>query len=638
MNIVFRISISILIFCYAGAGLIYGQRTPQNPNQDPIQNPIGSSDVIDTTDSGILPLDTPIAMTYVLINDPDDPYSIMDSFNWSNNNHHPLHFDQSHLGNYGSPTRSLAPSLLLKNGFSAGWDQYDPYYVHVDSFRYYNQAIPVAKIKYSQAGKEDTYLTLDFGRSFAKGLTLSLTYDRINQTGEPSRKQFMHQHQRNTSFGLGVWHDAPSGKYDAFYNFISNTAVGEENGGVDSIELVGDTLFPNPLVPVIILQGVTTHKHRSFITRQILHLISDTSELGIDVWFQGHVAHSLFKYADEGADAIFDYYSPVFLVDQRGLRQFTYLNEYQLTGGIALPWRAARSTIQTSIRYRSVQLQQEPLERRITEMYWDASGRFNWIESLELKGTMSLGLGQASGSFLFHAEGALNTGLLGRLEGHWSILTRRPHMVESQLFVNQQLIYNHDFQNPFSTEVGVGWNWEKQNLKAGIKWIVFDNYIFFNADRMPGQFDQSFSLRRFYASKVFDFKWVGFSGNLIWQPEARAELAIPDLMYKASFYGKIKMFRKRLKVMPGIDLTYHDGYSGVGYFPVTGRFHLTGDHPIPDYFRVDAGIVIHINFLKAFVRIEDLHGFWEDRVLYQAELYPHYPAYFRLGLETSFFN
>ncbi len=639
MNTRFRFWMTLLIFCFAGSASLFGQRPLPNSNQDPNQNPIGNSETRDSTDSEVLPLDTPVAMTYVLISDPNMSHSFSDSFQWNDNKHNPLLFHLSHLGNYGSPTRNLAPAINLRNGFYTGWDQYDPYYVDIDSFRFYNQDIPVAKIKYSQASQEDTYVSVDFGRSFARGLNLSLTYNRINQfAAETAGYQFAHQMHKSTAFGIGLWHDAPSGKYDAFYNFISNGTVGQENGGIDSVELLGNSLFPNPNIPVNILSGVTTHKNRLFTTRQILHLASDSSNFGIDLWMQGHYATTLFKYVDPEAMSISDYYGSAFLVDQRGIRQFTYKSEYQIAGGIALPWRAAQSMLQASLRFRSINLEQEPIKRSINELYLDVSGKFHWIKAVELQASTSLGIGQANGAFTFNAKGILNSGIIGSFEGYWSVMTRKPSMIEDRLFINQQLVYDFELKNPFTTEFGIGWIWNKQKLKAGIKWIVFDNYIFFDSNKMPAQIDQSFSLQRFYISKEFDFKWIGIHGTIMWQPDVKEELAAPELLYTTGLYGRIKIFQKKVTLMPGMDITYHNQFRGVSYFPVIGRYHLTDNNNIPEYFRIDASIGVHINFLKAFVRLEDITGLFKSRVLYQADYYPHYPGYFRVGIEAGFYN
>ncbi|MBK9984334.1 MAG: hypothetical protein IPP15_18540 [Saprospiraceae bacterium] len=597
------------------------------------QNALGSSEIKDTLDSDVLPLDTPVVMKYVFIGDPDVTFSYKDTFTWEDTKHYPLRFGQAHLGNYGSATRSLAPTLTSDIGFSTGWDQYDPYYLQVDSFKYYSQDVPVTKVKYSQAGQEDTYVSLRFGRSFAKGVNLSLSYDRINQIGE-----FAHQRQKNTAFGIGVWHNSPSGRYDAFYNYLSNAAIAEENGGISEPDLIGSPVVPDLKVPVYLLKGLTTHKHRSFDTKQIFHLIKDSSAPGIDLWMNTNFSTGLYKFEDVPLDSLSAYYGTEYRFDKRGIRQFTFEKDFEMSAGISLPWTSARSMIQSSLRYRFISLDQEPQNRKIKELFWEASGDFQWIKALQLKGRMSLGLGQANGSFLFKAEGILNTGLVGKFSGYWSIMARKPYMIESTLFVNQSSIYQYHFNNPFTNDVGVEWKWEKQKLQAGINWLVFDNYIYFDTLRHPAQISSSFSLRRFSIDKEFDFSWIGLKANIIWQPDAKDELAIPDLIYTAGIYGRLNLFTRKVTVMPGIDITYHDGYHGLSYFPVNGRYHLTNGNSIPDYFRVDAVIGMKIRFLKAFVRMEDLAGLWKSRVLYQADYYPHYPGYFRIGIEAGFFN
>ena len=240
--------------------------------------------------------------------------------------------------------------------------------------------------------------------------------------------------------------------------------------------------------------------------------------------------------------------------------------------------------------------------------------------------------------FHFHAKADLATGIAGHLVGDWSIMTRNPYMVESQLYVNQQLVYQVSLRNPFMNEVGLSWKWEEQKLEAGIKWLVFDNYIYFDTSSFPVQLDGSFSLRRFFISKEFDFRWIGVEGNFFWQPKPPEELAIPAIGYSASLYGRINLFKKKVQLMPGADVLFHNGFAGISYFPVNGSYHLTEGPSIPDYFRVDVALGLQIKFLKIFARMEDFVGLFKDRVLYQADYYPHYHGYFRIGAEASFFN
>jgi hypothetical protein len=580
-----------------------------------------------------MPLDTAIPMTYVLIGNPQELHVFSDTFTWEDNRHFPLQYDHAHLGNYGSAARSLAPTISSDIGFSTGWTQYDPYYLHEETFRYYNQDVPVSKIKYSQAGQEDTYLSLDFGRSFARGLNLSVAYNRVNQVGE-----FFHQRQKNTGFGIGIWHNAPSGKYEAFYNYTSNAAIAEENGGVSVPDSIGRPNNPDYGIPVYITGGITTHKHRSFMTKQILHFAADSADFGFDVWMRAAFSTGMFKYADEEAKSAAAYYGEEFLTDDRGIRQYTYLTDNQWSLGITLPWRVAHSTLDASIKYRSVDLQQEPNQRNINEFFLNIAGTFQWIEPLKLTGNLSLGLGQADGAFSFDARADLKTGNFGHLLGYWSVVNRSPYLVESTLYSTQLPVYQTDFLNPFTSEIGVTWDLTKQQLQAGVKWLVYDNYIFFDSIAFPQQIGESFSLRRIFLTKAFDFKRVGMKGSIFWQPDTKEELAVPELWYSASLYGRINIFNKKVVLMPGADFIYNGGFAGISYFPVNGRYHLTYGSSIPDAFRMDVGLGLQIKFIKAFVRFEDFIGLFGDRVLYQADFYPHYRGYFRIGVEAGFFN
>ncbi len=639
MNRISRAGIGLI--CLLGCfSICVGQQVDPRggANLDP-RGGIGNSRQ-DTVPTGIMPLDTSVPARYVLISDERRFYNETDSFSYKDIRQDPLGFGFAHLGNLGSAARSLIPVTDEPIGFSTGLSQYDQYFVLPDSFRYYTQVVPVAKIKYSQANRSDRsdraynqYINLKFGRTFARGFSLSIDYSRISQGG-----QFAHQLQKDTGLGFGIWHHAPSGKYDAFYNLISNTVIAEENGGVSNADSIGKRNFPDITFPTFLQGGITTHKHRIFLTKQIVHVLPDSSSIGMDIWLKAKYESGLYKYVDAQASSFTSYYEPPIQVEDRGIRQFTFVKEHEESMGIALPWAAAHSTVEASLRYRGIQLEQEPIERKINELYADASAVFHWVEPLMLRGDLSVGLGKASGSYSFQAKGDLDAGLLGHFKGSWLLQNRQPYLVESRWFVNQLPVYQEDFDHVFKTDIGVSWEIEKLDFEAGISWKVWDGFIYFDTLALPRQITESFSIKQFFVSKGVDLKWVGLNGTLVLQPDARREMAIPERMVNASLYGRFKVFDRKLTVMPVFDFTYYSEYDGISYFPVNGVYHLTGNESIPDYVRFDAGIGINVNFIKAYVRMEDFPGFVLDRALYQADFYPHFHGYFRIGVEAGFFN
>lgn len=580
-----------------------------------------------------LPLDTPVPVTYVLLSNPTIAYTHTDSLDWADIRHVPLDYTDEHLGNFGSATRSFRPEDRQVIGAQPGWWQYEPYYLRQQDFRFYNQDIPVAQIAHSQASQEDTYLTIDFGRSFARGLSLSAAYRRINQVGE-----FSHQRQKTTGLGIGVWHNASHGRYDAFYHFLANGIVSQENGGIREPGLIGTPNYPNEVIPVYLTSGITEHKHRSLLTRQIFHLTRGTDGPGIDVFAQARLGSALYKFVDESAGLAADYYGDLFFTDSRGIRQFTYVNEQEIEGGILVPATRWRSSLQGSLRYRHLRADREIFVRDIHELYLEGQGVFNSWKALRLMGDLSLGLGQAQGNFRLKADGELMIGPLGKLTGHWHILSRKPYFVETSLYVDERPVYEVTLRNPFLQDVGIGWVWEKQKLTAGLQWILLDNYIYFDSLRLPQQVGAAISLQRLTVEKAIDFDWMGIRAAVLWQPGPDRRLAVPDILAKGSLYGRLRLFRRKVDLMPGFDAAFHGGLRGQTYFPVNGVYHLTSGADSPTYLRIDAGIMMKINFLQVSVRMEDIVGLFKDRVLYEADFYPHYPGYFRLGLSASFFN
>ena len=586
----------------------------------------------DSVPDGTMPLDTPVMMAYVQMDDPTVRYQA-DSLGWDDMKHEAIPFTDAHLGNRGSATRSLIAANYNPIGYQYGLFQYHRYFHQDTTMRFYNQATPVLLARYSQAGQLNTHLQLDFGRRFDSGISLSLQYNRINQQGE-----FLHQHQKNTSFALGVHHDAPNQRYDAFYCLVSNAAISEENGGIVSIDDIDSSRFTDETIPVRIENGLSSHKYRSFVTKQILHLTGDSASLGFDIWVKAAYHTALFKYVDEEASLETDYYPASLLFDDRGIRQYTFDRSMEGTVGIALPWMKAHSTVSASLRYRNIRINQEPEQRTRNELYLEGEADFNWIEPLLLSGKLSLGLGQADGNYAFEAKGRLTLGNVGALIGRWSVVSRKPYGVESKLYVNQQLIYAYDYHNPFRNDIEIRFINDRYLLDAGIRWSVFDNYIYFDSEANPRQVSGSLSLQQFFVEKEFDLRWIGLIVKGIWQPDVPAILALPSTLAEISLYGRINMFKRRLAVVPGVDVTYFTEYDGVSYFPVNGVYHLLEGQQIPAYTRIDAGIGIRIKFLKLFFRMEDVVGLFEDRPLYQAHLFPHYQGNFRIGVTAGFFN
>ena len=162
MNPVYRFCLFALLLV-TGIPCAFSQLT--NPD---LKGTIGKAET-DSVPPGIMPLDTAVPVKYVLIGNEKRIYTEEDSVTWKTFNGDPLVFGLAHLGNLGSAYRSLELNSDQPIGFSTGWLQFENYFPHEETFKYFVQQTPVAKIRYDQAGREDTHIALEFGKRFENG-------------------------------------------------------------------------------------------------------------------------------------------------------------------------------------------------------------------------------------------------------------------------------------------------------------------------------------------------------------------------------------------------------------------------------------------------------------------------------------
>ena len=77
--------------------------TTVSAQQNDPELPIGSTRQDTVLEQGILPLDTAVPMTYVLISNPNQNFTFSDTFQWEDNKHIPILGYQAHRG-VGSAT------------------------------------------------------------------------------------------------------------------------------------------------------------------------------------------------------------------------------------------------------------------------------------------------------------------------------------------------------------------------------------------------------------------------------------------------------------------------------------------------------------------------------------------------------
>ena len=472
------------------------------------------------------------------------------------------------------------------------------------------------------------------------GSKLTFNYNRVNQEGE-----YNSQRVKNTAFGTGIWVDSPSKTYDGFYYYISNSFIQENNGGISDYLILDSNLTQiRSAVPVYTQSGLTTYRERIFRAVHHINLYDSKDSLKLKprlVFTLGTMYKNLFnKYVDEQSSS-----SPVFYegfnVDDRGVRNFVGINTLENEAWIR--WRLLGSSkkptgISAGITHRINRINQEPELYTTNEIFLNGKINIGLKDRVEISGDAYVGVLDALGEYKIEGLAALRAGNLGELEFGILSYQRKPNLLESRLYVSQQLVWDNDFSNiNYSHFYGLLRS-KKFGLTARLEWKVVDNFIYYDQQKMAQQINSSVSVRQILIQKDQQLGFAHVSALFALQQTDEDRLALPSWILQGSGYVTANLFKKKLKVRLGADVRITNSYSGVKYFALPGQFHLDNSREIPLYPAIDAYSVFNLGKLQVFLKWENINAWWSDDVFLQVVDYPQFESYFRFGFYVPFFN
>lgn len=551
------------------------------------------------------------------------------------------------LGNLGSPARSLYFTPLISKGLTIGHQAFDLYKSNFNQFRYYDTNIALSRLEYAQGlSQQDAIFRADFGRNFDKGVNLSVNYQRINQEG-----QYQSQRAKNTTFGVGVLYRAPKGKLDGMYHYLSNSIVHVDNGGVDNVEYWLDSIDLNINVPVRLVGATTTHRMRELTVQHHLHVLSSSRDsvqpkAQLDLIHTIRIGSGLVRFSDanlsDGTDQAM--YYGAFVTDDRGIRNFVSTKTFDT--GLDMQFRYLPTRIgipahllRAGVQYRTTELDQEPLQSTVDELFLNVEGRLGISRRIAIDGNGYIGLLDATGEYKLDAYARLQLFKDAQTWGQLLLYQRKPTLLESRLFVDQISVWATDFKKMSLSSLQFHYVHPSIRLRLHGGAHLISNLIFFDAERMPQQLSRTVEVLQVSATKEIQLGPLGILGHLMLQEYDADQIALPHLIVQGQLFYTGRMFKKNLLVRTGFDILMTDSYTGVSYFPVTGQFYYSDTFRIPQYPSLDFFFSMQVlDVFKAFIKMENITSFIAKDHFVQVAEYPQQEKYFRFGLWMKLFD
>lgn len=586
-------------------------------------------------------------------------------------------FDFASLGNLGSATRPLFFQPTWRRGFDVGLHQFDPYLLTTADVRYYKITQAYTQGNFTQGTTQsDAQLNVQFSRNFANGLNFSIEHRRINNIGA-----YDTQLAKNIATAAGMWIHPKSGRYDGYLSVITNAIEQQNNGG--AAEDLSNEVIDAFQVDTYLSTANTRHDNRELAYTQYFYLngrrqtvdgrrpvvgsgqpdslAKDSLKIRTPKSFQADsvsnrppstvgrpparsftLYHQIawrkeaYKFSDKSPDTI--YYSDIFLVDKRGLRQFLEVrkleNSFKLqtfklksatsdsstNNDRALP--SESDLLEVGLLHSMNFVEQEPVDTNIIHNLF-LTGRLNFSpsERLRLNTYAHLAIGANAGDFRLSGELFLNLKKIGTLQVEAVNQLYSPSLLPQRFYVTQKEIWKNSFGKTLETSVSGTYSLPQLRFSAGGQYHLLNNLVYFDSLGLPRQ-SGTFSILQLTVKKDFSLGPLHLDNAAFLQQTTSDVLPLPQFYTKHSLYLEGKIFKKVMLTKIGVDARLIAPYNAPGYNPLIGQFIIQKEQELPFTPLLDAFLSFKVKTFRFFFKVENLLTYPLQTYFYQTANYP----------------
>jgi hypothetical protein len=209
-------------------------------------------------------------------------------------------------------------------------------------------------------------------------------------------------------------------------------------------------------------------------------------------------------------------------------------------------------------------------------------------------------------------------------------------------------LYNHYYSNHYKWEnsfdktyelkLGVAYEKPFRRFKAGFKYSIINNFIYWDEAALPAQAKSEFSVAQIFLNKDFKFGPLNLQNSFLFQKSTTDKyLHVPQLSTKnAMFLNGI--ISKVLTFQMGFELRYDSKYYADYYSPALGTFYVQQNEKIGNYPWIDAFINLKIKRTRFYVKYNNLGNKFVRSGYYTTPGYAAQIASACFGLSWTFYD
>ncbi|MFT6322964.1 MAG: hypothetical protein ACJAWO_000510 [Halieaceae bacterium] len=520
----------------------------------------------------------------------------------------------------GNPGLSYGSMLFSKvrYGFSTGETSFGSNFKENTGSNVFHTTEPFARVSYRSGPKKYQDFDVFFTQNINKNLNFAVSYNTQSSTGF-----YINQTTETRQFSLQNSFKTVKGRYGYMASFKVNSGNALENGGIKSDSLYSELTKLNPFdidnsklkVQVWLEDDSNYYDHRNLYLTQFFKLFSKkidslnqrelvfglTNEGGYDdLWFTGKNSDSNY-YARYGIN----------IVDSSSIYDQSHLFYLRNDGYLKLVTGKGNSSFSLGVNYN----------------YFENENVNNFTSLYEfvIYGKVSdFRLGPISTNVVVKKglDGFNSQGYYGKLDFNFNLKPGRIQVAlnfktQSTLpeyktlnYAGNALAWRNDFGYVGSSSIGFEIRDSKLKLEVEGEFESLTNYVYYDTDTYPKQFETEFGRYFIQLKKKFVVKSFHFEVSAINQGVASvAPVNLSKWIFSATVYHQRFLIKDAMELRYGFDYWQYSSYYAPSYTPFNRSFSYQNAYAVGDFPYLNFYISARIKSAQGFVNFQNIGQF-----------------------------
>lgn len=563
-----------------------------------------------------------------------------------------VHTFRLSTGNLGAPAQELKFRPVIFEPFSVRKDPFAYFGFNRYQREFYFSNKPYTRLSYFVGQRREQYVDVLHTRNFGDNLNFTFHFKRIRSEGF-----YLRQNTSNTSVRSNLWYKSPGKRYAFMADVYWTGANVAENGGLanDSVFEFGPSVN-RQVHSVNLSQAGNIQRKRGLWTKHIFGFGRITDSIQLDsitkravitpAWgisIISEIGDEMYQYKDSDPNSGF--YSVIYR-DSAETNDSTYL--WRVNNAVHLELFNQYGTRKFSgfagVRHEAGEYFQDAIYKHFQNLY---------VEGKVSASITKSGSGQISFQYAYAVTGT-NRGNLNlkismtELKLHDRISAFMHGTVMNITPSLQTMYYSGNHQRWLNTFGDV----VVQSINFGLniselKWLdrlilmsntaIVSNYVYFDDNGLPNQLNDNVKVTNLAVLWNLKSGWFNVVSRTTWQIISNKELIrLPDWTTMNSIFADFKLFKHKLQMQIGTDVTWFSQFTGEGYLPSIAQFHLQSSRSVGNYIYIDPWVSIRIKPVRVFVKAEHVNAGLMGRNYFMLANYPHNDFALKFGVSWLF--